>query len=189
MESYYTYYDIAEKLGVGVDTVRRHINKMKKELGLDPVKQKTSTSSGSLVNCLSTDHTHLFLSYFASKDEKESENAFSSRKFGSFYIIQLIPEFNPNRVKIGFADNVKKRIKEHQTASPTAKLIGHWPCKRAWDQAAMDSITRENCRLVMNEVYEGEIDGFIKRGNAFFENMPKSEKKIELSDHSPLKKK
>jgi len=39
----------------------------------------------------------------------------------------------PNRVKIGFADSVEKRLAEHRTAGPTAKLLKAWPCKRSWD--------------------------------------------------------
>ena len=44
-------------------------------------------------------------------------------RHGYFYLIQLIPEAMPNRVKIGFADNVERRLVEHQTAAPTAKLL------------------------------------------------------------------
>ena len=29
---------------------------------------------------------------------------------------------------------------------------------------AMDSITRDGCELIMNEVYEGNMDGFIREG-------------------------
>lgn len=46
-----------------------------------------------------------------------------ARGYGFFYIIQLIPEVLPNRVKIGYTDNLDVRLKEHQTAAPTAKLI------------------------------------------------------------------
>ena len=112
LESYYTYYDIAEKLNIGVDTVRRHVNKVKKELELNPVKQKTISSKGSLLNCLSTDDTNTFINYFETKEESNGENdLLTTSRYGFFYIIQLIPEFNPNRVKIGFADNVEKRLK------------------------------------------------------------------------------
>ncbi len=87
-------------------------------------------------------------------------------------LIQLVPEAAPNRVKIGFADNVEKRLSEHKTAAPTAKTLKAWPCKRSWDYAAMDSITREGCKLVLNEVIEGDIKGFIERGDRFFAVMP-----------------
>ena len=50
----------------------------------------------------------------------------------------------------------------------------------------MDSITRSGCHHVMNEVYEGDIDAFVVRANAFFEVMPSKDSKVPLSQHSPL---
>ncbi len=50
----------------------------------------------------------------------------------------------------------------------------------------MDSITREGCKLVLNEVYEGDLDGFVARGNAFFAMMPDPDVERELSEFSPL---
>jgi hypothetical protein len=97
-----------------------------------------------------------------------------------------VPEALPNRVKIGFADNVERRLAEHQTAAPTAKLLKVWPCKRSWDYATMDSITRTGCKLVLNEVYEGDIDGFIDRADAYFAIMPNPDMEKELSEYSPL---
>jgi hypothetical protein len=107
-------------------------------------------------------------------------------RYGYFYVIQLVPEAIPNRVKIGFADNVAQRLNEHKTAAPTAKTLRTWPCKRSWDYAAMDSITREGCKLVLNEVFEGDIQGFIDRGDRFFALMPTPDSERELSEHSPL---
>lgn len=50
----------------------------------------------------------------------------------------------------------------------------------------MDSIAREGCTLVLNEVYEGDVQGFIARGDAFFAVMPNSRLEKELSEYSPL---
>jgi hypothetical protein len=97
-----------------------------------------------------------------------------------------VPEALPNRVKIGFADNVERRLNEHRTAAPTAKLLKARPCKRSWDYAAMASITRERCKLVLNEVFEGDVQGFTDRGDRFFAMMPTPECERELSEHSPL---
>ena len=51
----------------------------------------------------------------------------------------------------------------------------------------MDSITREDCVWVLNEVFEGNPEGFIARGNAFFSLMPDSEQERSLSEHSPVR--
>lgn len=107
-------------------------------------------------------------------------------RYGFFYLIQLIPEVIPERVKIGFSDDPEKRLAAHKTSAPTAKLLRTWPCKRSWDYAAMDSITRTECKLVLNEVYEGDLEGFVARGDTFFGLMPDPDAERELSPHSPL---
>jgi hypothetical protein len=65
-------------------------------------------------------------------------------------------------------------------------MLKAWPCKRSWDYAVMASITREGCKLVLNEVFEGNVEGFIERGDQFFAVMPTPESERELSEHSPL---
>ena len=142
------------------------------------------------MHCLSVDDSNKLISYFENRNKPiswENIDKVSFLRFGYFYIIQLIPEAMPNRVKIGYTDNLEARLREHQTSAPTAKYIDHWKSKRSWDQAAMDSITREGCEFVINEVYEGDIKGFLNRAEEFFKVMPKTNKKT-LFKHSPLKK-
>lgn len=50
----------------------------------------------------------------------------------------------------------------------------------------MASITREGCKLVLNEVFEGDIPGFLERGDQFFSKMPTPNSERELSEYSPL---
>ncbi len=185
MDNYVTFYEIADEASCGIDTVRRNAKKLNFEI----IKTKTPTSSGALVNCLSRQDADELLSFFEQRTKgrtQESAGDISVQRFGYFYLIQLIPEAIPNRFKIGYTDNLEQRLSEHRTAAPTSKLIKSWDCKRSWDQAAMDSITRENCAYVLNEVYEGDMEGFIKRGDEFFGIMPSVGNDIDLSEHSPL---
>jgi hypothetical protein len=157
--------------------------------GIKPLYQKTPSSKGSRVYCLSIDDANVLFSWFEDRSQTASEelnDLASFQRYGYFYIIQLVPELMPQRVKIGYTDNLENRLNEHQTSAPTAKYVKTWECKRSWDQAAMDSITREGCQLVMNEVYEGDIDGFLRRADAFFSVMPKRDNRVPLSKHSPL---
>ena len=50
----------------------------------------------------------------------------------------------------------------------------------------MDSVTRIGCKLVLNEVFEGEVQGFIERAEGFFAVLPPPDSGRELSEHSPL---
>ena len=185
MENYVTFQEAADENGVGIDTIRRNAKKLELEI----TRRKTPSSKGSLVNCLSREDADKLKSFFDQRQNYEFDSGASDisvQRYGYFYLIQLVPEALPNRVKIGYTDNLEQRLNEHRTAAPTSTLLKSWECKRSWDQAAMDSITRENCKKVLNEVYEGEIDGFIERGDQFFNHMPNSTDEVEFSEHSPL---
>ena len=177
--------EIAKRLGVDLTTVRRLIARESESLQIELHRGK-----GDKLLLTKDDAERLVASYEARRGpvsaSPEAGDAAKYDRYGYFYLIQLVPEALPNRVKIGFADNVEKRLAEHRTAAPTAKLLKAWPCKRSWDYAAMDSITRAGCKLVLNEVYEGEIGGFVERGDAYFALMPDPDSERELSEHSPL---
>lgn len=92
---------------------------------------------------------------------------------GYFYIVQLVPDLDPKRVKLGFASKIDARLQAHKMAAPTAKLVETWPCKRVWEYAIIDSITRSECKLLSNEVFECEnIERLIESTQAFFKLMP-----------------
>jgi len=177
--------EIAKRLRVDLTTVRRLIAKESDALQLALHRGKSDRLFLSR-----EDAEKLIASYEARRGPvaapEEGGDTATYDRYGYFYVIQLVPEAPPNRVKIGFADNVEKRLAEHRTAAPTAKLLKTWPCKRSWDYAAMDSITRTGCKLVLNEVYEGEIKDFLEHGDLFFSVMPSPDSERELSEHSPL---
>ena len=161
-------------------TVRRLIASESEALKLQLTRGK-----GDKVFLSRDDADKLIASYEARRGPVTAlgDEAAAFDRYGYFY---LIPEALPNRVKIGFADNVDRRLAEHRTAAPTAKLVKCWPCKRSWDHAAMDSITREGCKLVSNEVFEGLLQGFLDRAGQFFSVMPNPDSEVELSEYSPL---
>lgn len=190
MAEYLTFAEIAERLGVSDRTVRRAVQKVAKDLEITVVRRTTPTSKGAKVNSLCVDDANKLFSCFEEKDRiitSGDESLSSFQRYGHFYIIQLVPEAMPNRVKLGYTDNLETRLAEHQTAAPTARYLGTWECKRSWEQAVIDSITRKNCELVMNEVYEGDIEDILRGAEDFFKLMPKGDYKIPLSNHSPLK--
>jgi hypothetical protein len=175
--------EIAKRLKVDTGTVRRPIARESESLRLTLHRGKMDRLF------LSREDAHrLIASYEARRGpvSAPAEDAARLERCGSSYVIQLVPEALPNRVKIGYADSVDQRLNEHRTAAPTAKLLKAWPCKRSWDYAAMDSITRQGCKLVLNEVYEGDITGFLERAESFFALMPSPNSEKELSEHSPL---
>lgn len=180
-----TIAEIVKRLGVDLTTVRRLIARES-----DVLQIVLHRGKGDKLLLTKDDAEKLIASYEARRGpvsaSADASDTAKYDRYGYFYLIQLVPEALPNRVKIGFADNVEKRLAEHRTAAPTAKLLKAWPCKRSWDYAAMDSITRSGCKLVLNEVYEGDINGFVERGDAYFGVMPNPDSERELSEYSPL---
>ena len=175
--------EIAERLKINDTTVRRFIARVG-----DKLKVELHRGKGDKLLLSRADAERLIAEYESRRGPITPTEGDVTQydRFGFFYLVQLVPEALPNRVKIGFADDVSKRLAEHRTAAPTAKVVRDWPCKRSWDHAAMDSITRDECKLVLNEVYEGDIEGFIQRAEAFFALMPDPGTEKELAESSPL---
>jgi len=182
------FHEIAAECNVSYDTVRRTIRKIGRDLSIDVNRKRNE--KGTLSYCLSIEDANKLRSYFETKKSRAqvAQDESALQRFGYFYIIQLVPEAIPNRIKLGYTDDLKQRLREHQTSAPTARILGHWRCKRYWEQAAIDSITREKCTLVLNEVYEGDVDQFLKRANDFFTLLPDNDHHPELSEHSPMRK-
>ena len=186
-----SYKEIAKRLGVDPGTVRRLIERFGSQLGISVQKGRGKTGNAKWTHYLSREDADRLVAFYESRHSAQGDEASddSFQAFGFFYVIQLVPEALPNRIKIGYTDNLDQRLADHQTAAPTARVIASWPCKRSWDYAAMDSITREGCKWVLNEVFEGNPDGFVQRANAFFSLMPQSPEERPLSEHSPIREK
>lgn len=92
---------------------------------------------------------------------------------GFLYIVQLEPQLDPGRFKIGFATSVEDRLKSHKTSAPFAKVVRQWPCKLLWEKTAIEGITLE-CEKLHTEVFRtNNIAAVIARAESFFEVMPK----------------
>jgi hypothetical protein len=92
---------------------------------------------------------------------------------GVCYIVQLVPDLAPGRLKVGFAADLAARLAAHRTAAPTAVVLETWPCKRVWEATALDALTACDCTMIGPEVFDClNIDTVIARGHAFFALLP-----------------
>ena len=172
----------------GLDMVEQEyvsVKQLARELGLDPsntrkyvlaqgfsfLKQRTPDSHGQLANVLTKEDAEAIKAL--RQEQGFTGSVIANETEGWFYIVQIVPELDPLRVKLGFASNAFNRLQAHRTVAPTAALVKAWPCKRAWEQAAMDSATRIGCQLIANEVFQCDsLDALIDRSESFFELMP-----------------
>jgi len=171
---------LAVELGLDRSNTRKYVLKS----GIQPHKRRTPDSGGQLTLALSAQEAEFVRS-------KRLEEGFlglnrpAVKESGLFYVIRLVPELDPRRIKLGFADDIGTRMTQHKTAAPTAVLVKCWPCKRSWEVTVIDCLAVE-CRLILNEVYECEdVDSLLAKADQLFSLLPAPDRKAELSSYSP----
>jgi hypothetical protein len=90
---------------------------------------------------------------------------------GHFYIIQLAPDVCPQRLKMGWALDPKRRISMHRIAAPSARLLGAWPCDREKERPTIRILSRSDCCAVAasKEVFDCEnVPAMVARAERFF---------------------
>ncbi len=159
---------IAQELGVSKDYALRYLKRRATALGITLERGSRNAVS------LSRDDANRVADTFKPRfpDPLAEPRQIKRGNFGYFYIIQLLPDDLPKRLKIGYTDNLEVRLSDHRTSAPTLKLVRHWPCKRGWEEAARASITRTGCHLIGGEVFDGDPGALVRAAEAFFGLMP-----------------
>lgn len=164
---YVTLKDLATELSLDRSNLRKYVL----QAGLSPIKIRTPESRGQPTLALTKEDAETF------KELRQREGFTSlqavNNSEGWFYVIQLVPELDAKRIKLGFAGNVDARLQAHRTSAPTAELVKAWPCKRSWERAAMDCLTQNGCILIANEVFTcNDLGTLVEHGDSFFTLMP-----------------
>lgn len=171
MNTLITLGELAVELGLD----RSNLRKFAVKNGINMTKTRTIETRGQLTLAFTPEDAEAIreLRQTMGFVQSEARRAVITNGAGFFYIIQVIPEFAPNRVKLGFAGDVQARLSAHRTSAPTAQLLKSWPAKRYWEAVIIDSITRVDCENIANEIFEcGNLEALIKRADDFFELMP-----------------
>ncbi len=93
-------------------------------------------------------------------------------EIGYFYLVQLEPEHDSGRFKVGFTTDVDGRLTKHRCSAPFAVCVRSWPCRRTWERAAIDCVTA-NCEQLHTEVFRtADLSSIVSRCDAFFSLMP-----------------
>lgn len=169
MTEYISLKSLSEELKLDRSNLRKYVLKH----GFTTYNIRTHDSRNQTTLALQLDDAESIRDLRKSQGFVKSNCPVDNNK-GFFYIIQLVPELNPLRVKLGFATDVLTRLSAHQTAAPTAKLIKSWKCKRTWEIPAIECITQIECVHIANEVYECKnLYTLTERADNFFYIMPK----------------
>lgn len=169
-EKLVTIKELESEFGIDRSNVRKYVLAH----GFEFTKIRTPESRGQLTLALSLEDAEAVRQIRAREGFKgKTFSPVSLNGEGVFYLIQVVPDLASNRVKLGFTTNIEARMASHRTAAPTAKIINIWPCKKQWEQAALDSITRLGCKEISSEVFEcDDLSEMIGRAVDFFQVMP-----------------
>ncbi len=165
--------DAANKLG----TRKQQLFKIIKRLGIATTKQKNSAHKGQAISYISnTDFDHIVNNFGQTGEDTESSSVATTSgqlDHGVFYLIQLEPDHDPGRFKLGFASNMPERLRSHRCSAPFAKILKTWPCHALWERTAIDSVT-QSCEKIHTEVFRTKnISSVQEKCDLFFNLMPK----------------
>ena len=167
MTNYVTVKQLAKDIGLDSSNARKYVLKQ----GFEFTKIRTRESGNQFVNALSEQDAET-IKLIRQRDgymDEEHIGVSTNKGPGYFYVIQLVPELDPLRIKFGFASNVDARLSAHRTSAPTAELVKAWTCKQSWERAVIDSVTRIGCQLIASEVFVcDDLGALIERCNQFF---------------------
>ena len=159
---------MASSLGRHKNSILRVINR----LGIEKHLEKSNEARGQKITFISQDDFERVKEHFQHVDTKNTTTHIDSESGGVFYLIQLEPQYDPTRFKLGFASDINGRLRAHRTSAPFSKIIKTWPCKLLWEKTAIESITRR-CERVHTEVFRGEsLKVILDRCEQFFSLMP-----------------
>jgi len=164
--------ELADELG----THRASVFKVVKRLGIQPVKRRDSERGGQRISLVTGTEASTIREAFATGrsagEEASGDGIVLAADEGWFYIIQLEPEHDPGRFKVGFTTDRDGRLRHHRCSAPFAQYTKQWPCRRTWEPAAIDCMTN-GLEQLHTEVFRGSsLDDVLSRGDRFFAVMP-----------------
>jgi transcriptional regulator with XRE-family HTH domain len=86
---------------------------------------------------------------------------------GHFYVVQLVPELAPNRIKLGWAADPSSRFGTIQHSAPTARLVRTWPAEHSWQRKVI-SAGRPGRQLGHGVFDSDDVGAVVERIDAFF---------------------
>ena len=168
--------DVAAEHGKRKQTVF----KVLKRLGIDTTKQRASSGKNQLIAYITQDDYRrlraelLLIDSGADSEEGEADEAqgLASAEEGVFYFIQLEPDLDPGRFKVGFAASLPERLRHLRCSAPFAVVLKTWPCRRLWEKTAIDCVSAGSERLHTEVFRTASLDEVMGRCDRFFAIMP-----------------
>lgn len=176
--------DLADDLQVR----KQRIFKILPRLGIRPTQRREASRGNQNVATVSQAEAQAIRSEIERSSESPTGRsgtlaAFSADDVGFFYLIQLEPEHDSGRFKVGFTMDLDSRLQKHRCSAPFARYIMSWLCRRVWERAAIDCVTAGYDQLHTEVFRAASMTQVSARAYAFFAVMPSL--KAEVADVEP----
>lgn len=160
--------DAAKELGYLKQSLFKVINRLK----MEKLLIKSSDARGQSIAYISIVDYEILRDNRAATQSIEEESAVDLNIGGFFYIIQLEPKLDPNRLKFGFAVSVDERVRKHKTAAPFSLVLATYPCKLLWEKTAIECVAFGSEKLHTEVFRVHDIEKTLSQAEAFFKLMP-----------------
>ena len=114
--------ELADELG----TYKQTIFKIAKRLDIQPVKRREPTRGNQLIALVSEADATAIRDAFAQGRRIGIQSTSDMAEFapdeGWFYLIQLEPEHDPGRFKVGFTTDLDGRLRHHRCSAPIRRV-------------------------------------------------------------------
>src|SRR5262245_44956700 len=88
---------------------------------------------------------------------------------GFFYVVQLVPDLRPTRLKLGWSRDVRRRVAPYRTAAPTFRILRVWPCHRSWEPSAIRTVAGADAVALTREAFDvADLGAALARAEGFF---------------------
>jgi len=117
----------------------------------------------------------------------------STPSTGYFYVIQLLPEELPSRLKLGWTRTPHRRLMAHRCTCPGARITQTWPCPQIFEGLVLDAVEAAGVRRLGQEVFDTpDVNAVLGAVSSWFEaakeiNVLAVERRdVEWEDGPPL---
>jgi len=160
--------DAAKKMGIH----KSSLFKILKRFNIVTFKEKSSKHSGQAIAYITNNDFNFVIQNYTKKDIQNDKIISKTIGIGVFYLIQLEPDYDKGRFKLGFTSNIAERLRDHRCSAPYVDLINSWDCHSLWEKTAIDCVT-QNCEKLHTEVFRtNDIAEVEKKCTEFFKIMP-----------------
>lgn len=151
---------------------KQSLFKIIKRLGIVPIKRRDSDRKNQLVATVTPEEALRIQTEFLTRAKSglDGENLIADD--GLFYLIQLEPDHDPGRIKLGFTTDLDGRLRKHRCSAPFAQCLKTWPCKRTWERTVIDCVTPGLEQLHTEVFRSSSLEEVMLRGDRFFAIMP-----------------